>query len=164
MHLPKHVTGFSGCWVVFICCFCCCWAACTFPRLTSPNSSLVHLSLWFQRLHRFLHGIFSSPSAMPLPTAHSFLYYKYNIFPGDRREKITVLSTCFSPELIDLPSPHCFWEDWETLHKINFPPKQPLKSELFGFYKSALQQNTQTWAVRRHHCDCPAWCPGWHRE
>lgn len=69
--------------VVFTCFSHCCWALSVFLHLTSPNSSLVHLPLLLQRLCRFLCQILTSLS-MPLPIAHSFLYYKQNAFPRDR--------------------------------------------------------------------------------
>lgn len=103
--LPKPFNGFSGCSAVFICLFQCCWAVRIFLRL---NPSLVHLSLLFQRLGRFLSLILTSPSALPLPTAHSFLYYKHKAFLRVSKAQVrkTRLSLpVFFQELIDLPSP-----------------------------------------------------------
>jgi len=96
LHLPKPFSGFSGFSVVFTCFFHCCWAACAFLPLASPNSSPGHLSLFCQWLCRFSCRILTSPSAMPLPTAHSFLYYKHNAFPMDGEKKPCALNLFFS--------------------------------------------------------------------
>lgn len=45
------------------------------------------------------HQILISPSAIPLPTAHSFLYYKRSALPRDGRERGKLsFSTFFSPK------------------------------------------------------------------
>lgn len=64
----------------------------------------------FQRLCRFSCRILTSPSAMPLPTAHSFLYYKHNAFPRDG-EGGKPCSLYMFLSRIDRPSfPHRFGE------------------------------------------------------
>lgn len=142
VHLPKPFNGFSGCLVVFTWFFHCCWAVCVFLCLISPNSPLVHLSLLPHRLGRSSCQILTSPSAVPLPTAHSFLYYKHNACPrnGGRREPLLSLPVFF-PRIGWYSFPQHSWERQETLHKINFPPKRLLKRELFDF------------ALKKAHCN-----------
>lgn len=105
MHLSNSFSGFSGCSVAFTCFFPCCWAVSGSLHLRSPNSSLVHLSLLFQRLRTFSCQILTSPSTVPLPIAHSFLYYKHNTLSRDGGKKTLLSLLVFFQEYIDLPFP-----------------------------------------------------------
>lgn len=121
--------------------FHCCWAVCVFLCLTSPIYSVVHLPLLFQRLCRFSSDPLQAFCHAPANSTFLSLLQAQCISEGWEGEGKTFPFYLFPPPRprISSPSfPQHFWEKWETLHKINFPPKQLLRSELFIFLRQCI--------------------------
>lgn len=100
------------------------------PSPSSPNSSLVHLYLFPQTVQ-----ILCKPSAVPHASSTFLSLLQTQHFQGTG-EKICSLYLFIFWELIDLPSPvFSAWKQEarrQIAHTINFPPKQLVKSKLFG--------------------------------